>query len=543
MDDVEKAKLLVDRGAHVNVRTADGRTPLLMAAGSAGGGAVTRLLLDRGADPMLKGTARGGEITPLLQSFRSGDHARVRLFLDRGSEERTADIGALLASLATGCDDCAVLALKQLDQDAITRAMTNLPPPGTLVQWIPRLLQAGGNPNARDRDGRTVLMRAAASDVLPEEAIRALIERGADVNATSPSGETALSMARLRGDTPIVKLLLQAGAKDDRLPPASPSNFAPAPSARAAVERSLPLLQRTDVTFLKKSGCVSCHHNSLTAMTVAASRAAGIAVDDAIARQQVNDTAAYLDRWRDRALQGLAIAGSSDTISYILAGLAAERHPPDEATDAMARYIRSQQLANGAWRIVAHRPPIESSEIELAALCLRALQVYAPAAKRADYQTAIDRAASWIAQATPRVTEDRAFQLLGLHWSGAPAAAIRASARDLIAEQRSDGGWAQLPTLESDAYATGQALVSLVQSGAVASTDPVYARGVQFLLRTQFADGSWFVRSRSLPIQPHFDTGFPFGRDQFISAAATNWAAMALALAAPRSESAAAALR
>jgi hypothetical protein len=174
---------------------------------------------------------------------------------------------------------------------------------------------------------------------------------------------------------------------------------------------------------------------------------------------------------------------------------------------------------------------------------MRSLQVYAPAAKRADYQTAIDRAAAWIAQATPRVTEDRAFQLLGLHWSGASAAAIGARARDLIAEQRPDGGWAQLPTLESDAYATGQALVSLVQSGAVAVTDPVYARGVQFLLRTQFADGSWFVRSRSLPIQPHFETEFPFGRDQFISAAGTNWAAMALALGAPRTESGTAAPR
>ena len=50
------------------------------------------------------------------------------------------------------------------------------------------------------------------------------------------------------------------------------------------------------------------------------------------------------------------------------------------------------------------------------------------------------------------------------------------------------------------------------------------------MLKTQFADGSWFVRSRSLPIQPHFESGFPFGRDQFISAAGTNWAAMALAV-------------
>jgi hypothetical protein len=39
------------------------------------------------------------------------------------------------------------------------------------------------------------------------------------------------------------------------------------------------------------------------------------------------------------------------------------------------------------------------------------------------------------------------------------------------------------------------------------------------------------VKSRAIPLQPHFESGFPHGRDQFISAAGSNWATMALALA------------
>ena len=128
-------------------------------------------------------------------------------------------------------------------------------------------------------------------------------------------------------------------------------------------------------------------------------------------------------------------------------------------------------------------------------------------------------------------TEDRAFQLLGLGWAGASKELVQTAARALVAEQRADGGWAQLPSLTSDAYATGQALVALADSGAVPTSHAAYARGVQFLLRTQFADGSWFVKSRAIPLQPYFESGFPFGRDQFISAAGTNWAARALALA------------
>jgi hypothetical protein len=60
----------------------------------------------------------------------------------------------------------------------------------------------------------------------------------------------------------------------------------------------------------------------------------------------------------------------------------------------------------------------------------------------------------------------------------------------------------------------------------------VYQQGVRFLLKTQREDGSWYVRTRAIPLQPYFDSEFPHGRDQFISAAATNWATMALAPAA-----------
>jgi len=52
------------------------------------------------------------------------------------------------------------------------------------------------------------------------------------------------------------------------------------------------------------------------------------------------------------------------------------------------------------------------------------------------------------------------------------------------------------------------------------------------LLSTQLEDGSWHVGTRTIPLQPYFDSEFPHERDQFVSAAATNWATMALARAA-----------
>jgi hypothetical protein len=215
-------------------------------------------------------------------------------------------------------------------------------------------------------------------------------------------------------------------------------------------------------------------------------------------------------------LQGIGIPGDDETISYILLGLAAESYPADESTDAMARFLTRRQVSNGQWRILAHRPPIESSDIQVTAASMRSLQLYAPRLEKATTSTRSGRAAEWLVTATPRGTEDRAFQLLGLGWSAATTETIQKAGRALAAEHRPDGGWAQIPTLPSDAYATGQTLVALQQSGALTPADPVVQRGVRFLIQRQLADGSWFVKSRAIPLQPHFESGFPHGRDQFI---------------------------
>lgn len=53
---------------------------------------------------------------------------------------------------------------------------------------------------------------------------------------------------------------------------------------------------------------------------------------------------------------------------------------------------------------------------------------------------------------------------------------------------------------------------------------------MRFLLTSQLADGTWHVRRRAFPFQPTMDSGFPHGRDGWISAAATSWAVMALSL-------------
>ena len=83
------------------------------------------------------------------------------------------------------------------------------------VEAIRALIEAGADVNARDSDGETPLMRAALWG--NAEAVRVLIEAGADVNAKSDYiGQTALihaaGYALWSRDTEIVNILIKAGA-------------------------------------------------------------------------------------------------------------------------------------------------------------------------------------------------------------------------------------------------------------------------------------------------------------------------------------------
>ena len=195
----------------------------------------------------------------------------------------------------------------------------------------------------------------------------------------------------------------------------------------------------------------------------------------------------------------------------------------------MVHELASRQRPDGRWRSTGTRPPLDQGDITTTALTVRSLQLYPIRGREKELAGRVAKARAWLATANAETTQEKVMRVLGLTWSKADAKTIRAAATTLLKAQRTDGGWAQLDTLESDAYATGQALVALKESGALRVTDSAYRRGADHLLGTQLADGSWHVKTRTMPFQTYFESGFPHGHDQWISAAGTGWAAMALA--------------
>ena len=167
------------------------------------------------------------------------------------------------------------------------------------------------------------------------------------------------------------------------------------------------------------------------------------------------------------------------------------------------------------------------------ALSIRALKVYGSPGRAAEMNARIAKARAWLLAARPVTSDDRNMQLLGLSWADTDTATLKRLAAAILAQQQPDGAWRQHAGVATDAYATGQSLYVLAKAGGVSPSDPSYQRGVNYLIATQSANGSWRVASRAPKFQAFFNSGFPYGGDQWISAWATSWATMALAQAAP----------
>ena len=134
-------------------------------------------------------------------------------------------------------------------------------------------------------------------------------------------------------------------------------------------------------------------------------------------------------------------------------------------------------------------------------------------------------ARQWLFENKPLSTEDASFRLMGLAWSSAPADEIQAAKRDLLAFQKPGGGWPQLRDYEPDAYSTGEALVALHEANSQV-VESAFSKGLRFLISTQAPDGTWHVHTRMLSpadVSPkYFATGFPYGKDEFLSYAAVH---------------------
>ena len=268
-------------------------------------------------------------------------------------------------------------------------------------------------------------------------------------------------------------------------------------------------------------------------MALTTARTRGITIDADNLRHQVQFTAGFLEKNRTNYLAGRGQGGQALTAGYALWTLEMGGWKSDETTGAVAEFLLKFQKDLDHWKPQTVRPPTEESLFTVSFVALRGLKMFGTTGQQERISQRTAQVRQWMLKTAARDTEDRVFRLRSLHVAEAPKDEIRGAAQDLLKTQRADGGWAQLAGMESDAYATGTALVALHQAGGVATADAAYRNGLRFLLARQLDDGSWHVPTRSEPIQTYYESGYPHGEDQFISITAAGWATTALVLALP----------
>ena len=254
----ETVRALVAKGAEVNARDAEGRSALFWASFS-GHADVVRVLLDHGAH--INDRDNYGW-TPLMSAVDLGHVDAAKVLLDKGADvqARTKD-GSSALRLAEKYKYYSLVALlkpashEPPPKAPVPESNSNLvsgstPAPAPLkatekpvepAQTIPpastplasksdtlnqelldsaeagdtsevlSLIRDGAGVNARGLPyGDTALMRASARGHI--DTVRALLEKGGEVDARDSAGRTALMDAASEGYTDTAKLLLEKGA-------------------------------------------------------------------------------------------------------------------------------------------------------------------------------------------------------------------------------------------------------------------------------------------------------------------------------------------
>jgi N-acyl-D-amino-acid deacylase len=207
--DLEKARLLIDRGANAEARAKNRYSALLVASSYPGAAPVLQLLLDHGAQIQVAPGERRPQFnaTPLNLAAYARDPEMAKLLLKAGDRAagkmNPLGLGAVTPLLtAVTFDDAATLATML---DAGTPVDT-LDDDGTsLLGWaaignannVARLLIARhANVNLVDKKAMTPLLYAASIDFGDSTMIDLLLKFGADFKARSREGLSALELAR-----------------------------------------------------------------------------------------------------------------------------------------------------------------------------------------------------------------------------------------------------------------------------------------------------------------------------------------------------------
>ncbi|HVX16035.1 MAG TPA: prenyltransferase/squalene oxidase repeat-containing protein [Pirellulales bacterium] len=317
------------------------------------------------------------------------------------------------------------------------------------------------------------------------------------------------------------------------------------PQAQQAVERSIGYLQAEMTGWWNTRKCAACHHLPMPLWALAEAGRQNYPID----KELVANTAESLLGDREKLLatkifpnpadppdprpQGRGLNMGLPFLVVAARSLPTLNDGQKESLRLIAEEIVKKQQADGSWEFfdTLRRPPINESQTTDAAWIILALDAASGTEVPDPHRAALEKASAWWkdAKRSDDLLQDKVFELLLALRAGRPRDGVQTLVDELFARQQADGGWRQLTTMTSDAFATGQVLYALSLADQTVER-PEIRRAVEFLVATQKPDGSWPMTSRSTP------NGEPGSAKNLapITCAASSWAVLGLARLVPR---------
>jgi hypothetical protein len=142
------------------------------------------------------------------------------------------------------------------------------------------------------------------------------------------------------------------------------------------VQTALSQVEKQSPTFLKRSGCNSCHNQYLPSAAMVLARERGLTVPRSVAEVSLEMREVSPERVMDLDTFGVTSLG------YEMFRNAAVGQPADEYTDAVVHFIKVMQTPAGDWENTGNRPPLTYDRFITAALAINTEPTDRPAGDR-----------------------------------------------------------------------------------------------------------------------------------------------------------------
>src|SRR5213594_3170170 len=235
-----------------------------------------------------------------------------------------------------------------------------------------------------------------------------------------------------------------------------------------AVDRAIGYLQTESAAWLNTRQCAACHHVPMPLWALSEAERQGYAID----KQFVADTTESLLGSRDKLMASKIFPNPADppdprpqgrglNMGLPFLAVAAQSLPSLEegqkqSLKLIAEEIVKKQQPDGSWEFFAtlRRPPINESQTTDAVWIIMALQGETGPDASESQRVALAKALAWLDSAKqPGSIQDKVLKMLLAIRAGESRDKMQTTIDELLALQRTDGGWSQIAEMTSDAYA------------------------------------------------------------------------------------------